>query len=249
MNNTAGSKTITGLNPLANVDCDELNINSVITIEGGTPNSKQFLAYTPATGTTIYSPVDPASDLDITSLTELTATTSNDKLLIYDSSTGENRKISPENIDPNISITATQPLSINVGDMSLNYNSDLTVYGSQLGLFYNTISGVSLGSNLKTLTITMPDGTQVDYDGASAKAVTIADTTYTVGTGLSLVGTQISFSGGDLGGVDVTIRGSLNSTNTLVTTGAVFMYNLPTKEVNADVGQLWNDNGNLKIGT
>ena len=248
MNTNAGTKSITGLNPLTDVDCDELNINSVITIEGTTPASKQFLAFMPSTRTTRYDSIDPASDLNIAALTELASTISTDRLLIYDSSTGENKKISPQNVDPNTNITATQPLSIDADDISLNFNSDLAMYGNQLGLFYKTISGISLGQNLQNLTINF-NGSAMVYNGGSPEQITITDTTYTAGNGINLDGTQINFSGGDLGEVDVTIRGSLNSTDALVTTGGVFMYNLPIKEVNAAVGQLWNDNGDLKIRT
>ena len=67
----SGSLTITGLNPVAQVICEDLDISDKITINGETPTSKQFLGYNPLTETTIYSDIDPATDLDINSLASL----------------------------------------------------------------------------------------------------------------------------------------------------------------------------------
>ena len=67
----SGSLTITGLNPVAQVICEDLDISDKITINGETPTSKQFLGYNPLTETTIYSDIDLATDLDINSLASL----------------------------------------------------------------------------------------------------------------------------------------------------------------------------------
>ena len=154
MNNNAGSKTITGLNPITNIDCDELNVNYVITIDSNTPSSKKFLAYDPATATTKYENVDPATDLDINSLTELLVVENTDRLIVYDSSTGTNKKIAPEIINPDI--TATPPLSITNNDIMFSYDgNDFEVTGNSLKLLYTTISSIPLGGNLNDLSITL----------------------------------------------------------------------------------------------
>ena len=86
------SRSITGLDPVQDVVCELLDIVEKITIDGNTPTSKQFLSYSPSTDTTIYQDIDPASDLDINSLTSLTSPNlTNDELIIYDSSTQTNK--------------------------------------------------------------------------------------------------------------------------------------------------------------
>ena len=74
------------------------------------------------------------------------------------------------------------------------------------------------------------------------KYMTPTDTTmsYTGGTGITINGTTVNFTGGDLGTIDVIIRGILSTTSSLVATGNVFMSNLPTSDPQ-QVGQLWND--------
>jgi hypothetical protein len=95
----SGALTITGLNPIAQVICEDLDISNKITINGDTPASKQFLGYNPATKTTIYQDIDPASDLDINSLASLnTPNTAIDQLIIYDSATQINKKITPNDL-------------------------------------------------------------------------------------------------------------------------------------------------------
>ena len=120
----SGSLTITGLNPVAQVICEDLDISDKITINGETPTSKQFLGYNPLTETTIYSDIDPATDLDINSLASLsTPNVTSDQLIIYDSVTQINKKITPNDLTTdttyqggsNISIsTSTTPHTINL---------------------------------------------------------------------------------------------------------------------------------------
>jgi hypothetical protein len=209
MNNNAGSKTITGLNPITNIDCDELNVNYVITIDSNTPSSKKFLAYDPATATTKYENVDPATDLDINSLTELLVVENTDRLIVYDSSTGTNKKIAPENINPDI--TATPPLSITNNDIMFSYDgNDFEVTGNSLKLLYTTISSIPLGGNLNDLSITLTGTGTYTYNGSSGVSLTIppnTDTTYTSGTGLTLSGTTFNFTGGDINGASISTTG------------------------------------------
>jgi len=91
-------------------------------------------------------------------------------------------------------------------------------------------------------------GQFIGYDVASDSTKYLPLTQYVAGTGLTLTNAVISFSGGDLGGVDVIIRGSLflASQANLVATGAVFFTNLPTSDPQY-AGQLWNDNGTVKV--
>ena len=120
------SRSITGLDPVQDVVCEVLDIVEKITINGNTPTSNQFLSYNPSTDTTVYQDIDPASDLDINSLTSLTVPDlTNDQILIYDSATQTNKKITPNDLitdtdttyqgGTNINIdTATTPDTINL---------------------------------------------------------------------------------------------------------------------------------------
>ena len=86
------TRSITGLNPVQDVICETLDVSDFISIDGETPTSKQFLAFDPETQTTTYQDIDPASDLDINSLTSLTLPNlTNDDLIIYDSATQTNK--------------------------------------------------------------------------------------------------------------------------------------------------------------
>ena len=135
----SGALTITGLNPIAQVICEDLDISNKITINGDTPASKQFLGYNPATNTTIYQDIDPASDLDINSLASLnTPNTASDQLIIYDSATQINKKITPNNLIPSIpTYTAGSGLSLsnqnqfsfsgNIGSTDIISSGDITL--------------------------------------------------------------------------------------------------------------------------
>lgn len=86
------------------------------------------------------------------------------------------------------------------------------------------------------------------YDPTTRKTkyMTPTDTTYTAGTGLTLNNTTFNFTGGDLGSVNVTIRGDLSLTSQFISSGAIYFSNLPTTNP-SDPGRVWNDNGTLKI--
>ena len=140
------SRSITGLDPVQDVVCELLDIVEKITIDGNTPTSKQFLSYNPSTDTSIYQDIDPASDLDINSLTSLTSPNlTNDELIIYDSTTQTNKKITPNDLvtdttyqgGTNINIdTATTPYTINLDrdmradNIKIEVEIDLQVNGT-----------------------------------------------------------------------------------------------------------------------
>ena len=217
MNHNAGGRSITGLNPVSDIDCDELNVNGLISIQGDVPITKKFLAYNPSTQTTIYDDVEAASDLDIVGLTELNAAVATDFLIIYDSGTQTNKKIAPENIqDPDM--VATAPLSITGINIQLATDADFSVVANQLALTNKTISGINLGGTLNTMTINF-GATTVIYDGSVNKSITITDndTTYSAGTGLTLTGTTFDFTGGNLASVNITNIGSITSNNSNLT--------------------------------
>jgi hypothetical protein len=108
------------------VVCELLDIVEKITISGNTPTSKQFLSHNPSTNTTTYQDIDPASNLDINSLTSsILPNLTNDDLIIYDSATQTNKNITPDDLvtdtdttyqgGTNINIdTATTPDTINL---------------------------------------------------------------------------------------------------------------------------------------
>ena len=80
----------------------------------------------------------------------------------------------------------------------------------------------------------------------TTKYMTATDTQYTAGVGLTLAGNGFFFSGGDVGTIDLIIRGSLNAVGAFTATGSVFMTNLPTSNP-SNSGQIWNDGGTLKV--
>ena len=86
------------------------------------------------------------------------------------------------------------------------------------------------------------------YDPATqtTKYMTTTDTQYTAGVGLTLVDNGFAFSGGDVGTIDLIIRGSLNAVGAFTATGSVFMTNLPKSDPSVS-GQIWNDGGTLKV--
>ena len=61
------------------------------------------------------------------------------------------------------------------------------------------------------------------YDPATqtTKYMTTTDTQYTAGVGLTLVDNGFAFSGGDVGTIDLIIRGSLNAVGAFTATGSV----------------------------
>ena len=109
------SRSITGLDPVQDVVCEVLDIVEKITINGNTPTSNQFLSYNPSTDTTVYQDIDPASDLDINSLTSLTVPDlTNDQILIYDSATQTNKKITPNDLITDTDTTYQAGTNINI---------------------------------------------------------------------------------------------------------------------------------------
>ena len=165
------SRTITGLDPVQEVVCELLDIVEKITINGNTPTSKQFLSYSPSTDTTIYQDIDAASDLDINALSSLTVPDlTNDELIIYDSATQTNKKITPNDLvtdtnttyqgGTNINIdTATTPDTINldrdirVDNIKVEVEIDLqgndiigggTIYSQELNVGGNATIGGQL---------------------------------------------------------------------------------------------------------
>ena len=158
----SGALTITGLNPVSQVICEDLDISNKITIDGETPASKQFLGYNPTTNTTIYQDIDPASDLDINSLASLnTPNTTSDQLIIYDSATQINKKITPNDLitdttyqgGNNISIsTSTTPHTINLDEDILVDNvkidDELDLQGNDL-----VAGGVLYAQELQSSTV------------------------------------------------------------------------------------------------
>ena len=124
------SRSITGLDPVQDLVCETLDVVQKITINGETPSSKQFLSYNPDNDTTEYQDIDPAADIDISSLTAITTVdNANDELLIYDATDSTNKKITPTNLITPKTVTGTAPivssdptgsstaLSINVGGL------------------------------------------------------------------------------------------------------------------------------------
>eukprot|EP01050_Picozoa_sp_SAG11_P007105 SAG11_NODE_580_length_8367_cov_3.375060_9_plen_162_part_00 len=160
---TSNSRSITGLDPVQDIVCEVLDVVQKVTIDGETPVAKQFLAYNPTDDTTTYQDVDPAQDLDINSLPTLATAANTDALIIYDSNSGTNKKIAPNQISP--TITAQAPLTIYNNDIGLSYDTnDFDNTGSGLALKNKTISGVPLGSNLANLSISA-NGTSITYNG------------------------------------------------------------------------------------
>ena len=86
------------------------------------------------------------------------------------------------------------------------------------------------------------------YDPATqtTKYMTTTDTQYTAGVGLTLVDNGFAFSGGDVGTIDLIIRGSLNPVGDFSASGDVFLTNLPTVDPSVS-GKIWNDGGTLKV--
>ena len=124
------SRSITGLDPVQDLVCETLDVVQKITINGETPTTKQFLSYNPDNDTTEYQDIDPAADIDISSLTAITTVdNANDELLIYDATDSTNKKITPTNLITPKTVTGTAPivssdptgsstaLSINVGGL------------------------------------------------------------------------------------------------------------------------------------
>jgi len=85
-----------------------------------------------------------------------------------------------------------------------------------------------------------------DPNTKTTKYMTTTDTQYTAGVGLTLVDNGFFFSGGDVGTIDLIIRGSLNAVGDFSASGNVFMNNLPTSNPSVS-GQIWNDGGTLKV--
>ena len=78
-----GTKTITGLNPYQEIVCEVLDVSQKITVNGKTPLTQKFLAYSPSTDRTTYESIDIATDIDINSLTSLTSPdVNNDEMII-----------------------------------------------------------------------------------------------------------------------------------------------------------------------
>jgi hypothetical protein len=176
-----GTKTITGLNPYQEIVCEVLDVSQKITVNGKTPLTQKFLADSPSTDRTTYESIDIATDIDINSLTSLTSPdVNNDEMIIYDSDTQKNKKITPSNLffdttyqgGSNISIsTSTTPHTINL-------DKDVTVdnikIDDELNLQGNDLVG---GNVLYTSTLSTNDATLTGllrvYDSNSG---TITDT-------------------------------------------------------------------------
>ena len=186
------SRSITGLDPVQDVVCEVLDIVEKITINGNTPTSKQFLSYNPSTDITTYQDIDPASDLDINSLTSLTLPNlTNDELIIYDSTTQTNKKITPNNLvtdttyqgGTNINIDiATTPDTINldkdirVDNINVEVEIDLqgndiigggTIYSQEL----NVGGNATIGGQLRVYDVGASGGTITDnFSGATGSS-------------------------------------------------------------------------------
>ena len=146
------------------------------------------------------------------------------------------------------SITGLNPIQDIVCDR-LDLIQKITIDGSE------PIAVQFLGYDPTTKTtkyMTTPDTTYTAGTGISINGTTInctvIDTQYTAGTGLTLVsyGNTFNFTGGDLGTIDMIVRGTLASTSSLIASGTVSFSNLPTSDP-GQAGQLWNSYGNLKI--
>ena len=79
--------------------CATIDVSEKITIDGDTPTTKQFLAFVPDVDRTLYQSIDAASDININILPTMSATTTQDELLIYDSADGTNKKISVTSLE------------------------------------------------------------------------------------------------------------------------------------------------------
>jgi hypothetical protein len=124
------SRSITGLDPVQDVVCELLDIVEKITIDGNTLTSKQFLSYSPSTDTTIYQDIDPASDLDINSLTSLTSPNlTNDQLIIFDSTTQTNKKITPNGLVTDTAYRGGTNINIDIATTpdTINLDKDIRV--------------------------------------------------------------------------------------------------------------------------
>ena len=124
------SRSITGLDPVQDVVCEVLDIVEKITINGNLPTSKQFLSYSPSTDTTTYQDIDPASDLDINSLASLTSPNlTNDELIIYDSTTQTNKKITPNNLVTDTTYQGGTNINIDIATTpdTINLDRDIRV--------------------------------------------------------------------------------------------------------------------------
>ena len=89
-----------------------------------------FLSYSSSTNSTIYQDIDPASDLDINSLTSLTSPNlTNDDLIIYDSTTQTNKKITPNDLVTDTTYQGGTNINIDIATTpdAINLDSDIRV--------------------------------------------------------------------------------------------------------------------------
>jgi hypothetical protein len=148
------------------------------------------------------------------------------------------------------SITGLDPVQDIVCDR-LDLQEKITINGSEpIALQFLGYDPTTKTTKYMTPTdTTYTAGTGISISGTTINC-TVTNTTYTAGTGLTLdsYGNTFNITGGDLGTIDMIIRGSLSSTSSLVATGTVNFSNLPTSDPGV-AGQLWDSYGTLKISS